>query len=276
MRPAVYGAGITVDLGGVRILDRVDLTVGTGDWVTIIGPNGAGKSTLLRALAGLLPAAGRIELFGADLGSMSRRERARCIAVVPQRAHLPEGMTVEHYVLLGRTPHVPALSAERGADLAVVAEAIATLELDDLAGRRLDTLSGGERQRAVLARALAQEPALLLLDEPTTALDIGHQQDVLELVDRLRRERGLTVVATMHDLTLAAQFGEHLVLVAGGRVVASGSPIQVLTGPDVARHYRATVDVIRHRGALVVVPLRASPTAPTTAPNQEDPTDAGT
>ena len=266
MRPAVYGAGITVDLGRHRILDGVDLTVGNGDWVTVIGPNGAGKSTLLRAIAGLVPAGGRIELFGTDLATMSRRERARRVAVVPQRAHLPEGMTVEHYVLLGRTPHLAPLGAERDEDLAIAADAIATLELDALAHRRLDTLSGGERQRAVLARAIAQEPSLLLLDEPTTALDIGHQQDVLELVDGLRRDRGLTVLATMHDLTLAAQFGEHLVLVADGRVVASGAPIQVLTGPDVARHYRATVDVIRHRDALVVVPLRARP-APTATTN---------
>ena len=273
MRPAVYGAGITVNLGRRRILDGVDVTVGSGDWVTVIGPNGAGKSTLLRAIAGLVPAAGRIELFGTDLATMSRHERALRVAVVPQRAHLPPGMTVEHYVLLGRTPHLAPLGAERDEDLAITADAITTLELDALGHRHIDTLSGGERQRAVLARAIAQEPALLLLDEPTAALDIGHQQDVLELVDGLRRDRGLTVLATMHDLTLAAQFGEHLVLVADGRVVASGAPIQVLTGPDVARHYRATVDVIRHRDALVVVPLRARPTPP---PPTEEVPDART
>jgi iron complex transport system ATP-binding protein len=260
MRPAVYAAGITVTIGRHRILDGVDLTVGSGDWVTVIGPNGAGKSTLLRAVAGLVPAHGRIELFGADVATMGRRDRARCVAFVPQRAQMPESMTVEHYVLLGRTPHLAPLAAERDEDFEITADALAILELDALAARRLDTLSGGERQRAVLARALAQEPSLLLLDEPTTALDIGHQQDVLELVDRLRHDRGLTVLATMHDLTLAAQFGEHLVLVAGGRVSASGPPVQVLTGPDVARHYRAHVDVIRHRDALVVVPLRARST----------------
>jgi iron complex transport system ATP-binding protein len=143
--------------------------------------------------------------------------------------------------------------------MTAAADAIATLGLDALAGRRLATLSGGERQRAVLARAVAQEPELLLLDEPTTALDIGHQQDVLELVDELRHRRDLTVVATMHDLTLAAQYGDHVVLLAGGEVVADGPPIQVLTGPDVARHYRARVDVIRHDGNLVVVPMRHRP-----------------
>jgi iron complex transport system ATP-binding protein len=177
-------------------------------------------------------------------------------------------MTVEHYVLLGRTPHLAPLGAERQSDIVAAADAISTLGLDDLATRRLATLSGGERQRAVLARALAQEPELLLLDEPTTALDVAHQQDVLELVAELRRQRDLTVVATMHDLTLAAQYGDHLVLLAGGEVVASGPPVQVLTGPDVARHYRARVDVIRHEGNLVVVPVRHRP--PRADPEEPD------
>ncbi|MFT3855287.1 MAG: ABC transporter ATP-binding protein [Ilumatobacteraceae bacterium] len=258
MRPAVYATGVTVTLGRRRVLDGVDLTVGNGDWVTVIGPNGAGKSTLLRAVAGLLPAVGRIELSGTPLGAMSRRALAQRVAYVAQRAHLPEAMTVAHYVLLGRTPHLAPLASESAHDLAVAAEATSALGLDALADRRLGTLSGGERQRVVLARALAQEPELLLLDEPTTALDIGHQQDVLETVDALRRDRGLTVVATMHDLTLAAQFGDELVLLAGGRVAASGAPVQVLTGDELAHHYRARVDVLRHRGALVVVPTRVN------------------
>jgi iron complex transport system ATP-binding protein len=259
MRPAIYATGVTVRLGRRRILDGLDLTVGRGDWVTVIGPNGAGKSTLLRALAGVVPAAGRVELFGRDIATTSRRDRARLVAFASQGAAVPDAMTVEHYVLLGRTPHLAPLAAERDADLDAAADAIATLQLTALAGRRLGTLSGGERQRAVLARAVAQRPSLLLLDEPTTALDIGHQQDVLELVDALRRDRGLTVVATMHDLTLAAQFGDHLVLVADGRIVASGPPVQVLTGPDVARHYGARVDVVRHRGMLAVIPVRDRP-----------------
>ena len=256
MRPAVYATGVTVTLGRRTVLEGLDLTVGSGDWVTVIGPNGAGKSTLLRALAGVIPAAGRIELFGHDITTTSRRDRARLVAFASQGPSVPAAMTVEHYVLLGRTPHLAALAAERDADLDAAADAIATLQLTELAGRRLGTLSGGERQRAVLARAVAQQPSLLLLDEPTTALDIGHQQDVLELVDELRRDRGLTVVATMHDLTLAAQFGDHLVLLAGGRIAASGPPVQVLTGPDVARHYGARVDVVRHRGMLAVIPVR--------------------
>jgi iron complex transport system ATP-binding protein len=262
MRPAIYATGVTVEIDGARLLDDVDLTVGAGDWVNVIGPNGAGKSTLLRALGGVAACRGRIELLGRPLDDLDRRARGRLVAHVPQRPELPPAMTVEHYVLLGRTPHLAPLGSERGVDFEVVDRAIEQLHLDDLAGRTLHTLSGGERQRAVLARALAQEPALLMLDEPTTALDVGHQQDVLELVDRLRHELGLTVVSTMHDLTLAAQYGDHIVLLAGGRVAASGPPVQVLTGPHVATHYGARVDVIRHAGSLVVVPLRPCPPNP--------------
>ena len=169
---------------------------------------------------------------------------------------MPAGMTVEQYVLLGRSPHLGALSAEGSHDLAVTARSIERLGLGPLAHRTLDTLSGGERQRAILARALTQEPRLLLLDEPTSALDIGHQQDVLELVDDLRRTEGLTVVSTMHDLTLAARYGDHLVLIAEGVPVADGPPVQVLTGPHLSEHYGAHVDVIEHGGGLVVVPIR--------------------
>jgi iron complex transport system ATP-binding protein len=259
VRPAIYATGVTVAVDGVTLVGPADLTVGAGDWVNIIGPNGAGKTTLLRALCGLTPAAGRVELNGRPLASMSRRERSRLLAYVPQQPVMPAGMTVEQYVLLGRSPRLGLLSAEGAADFAAVAAVLDRLDLADLADRTLETLSGGERQRANLARAMAQEPALLLLDEPTTALDIGHQQEVLELIDDQRRRLGLTVVSTMHDLTLAARYGDHLVLLAGGRIVADGPPVQVLTGPHLAAHYGAHVDVIEHGGSLVVVPIR--PTA---------------
>jgi iron complex transport system ATP-binding protein len=175
-------------------------------------------------------------------------------------------MTVAHYVLLGRTAHLGPLGGETRHDLAVVDQALARLDLDALGDRPLGTLSGGERQRVVLARGLAQEATLLFLDEPTTALDIAHQQDTLELVDGLRRRLGLTVLSTMHDLTLAAQYADHLVLLTGGRVALSGPPVQVLTGPQLEHHYGARVDVIRHRGNLVVVPWREDPHRQETAP----------
>ena len=257
MRPAVYATGVTVSLGARRILDGVDLTVGPGDWLTIVGPNGAGKTTLLRALLGLVPATGRIELLGASLGELSRRQRSRLAALVPQSPAVPAGMTVAHYVLLGRSTHLGPLASESADDLDAVHLALAQLDLGAFADRPLDTLSGGERQRAVLARALAQRASLLFLDEPTSALDIGHQQVLLDLVDDLRRDLGLTVVSTMHDLTLTAQYADHVVLLADGCTAASGSPVQVLTAAQLTGHYAgARLDVIRHRGSLAVIPWR--------------------
>jgi iron complex transport system ATP-binding protein len=168
-------------------------------------------------------------------------------------------MTVGHYVLLGRTAHLSPLGRESAADLDAAHEALDQLDVGGLAGRAVDTLSGGERQRVVLARALTQRATLLFLDEPTTALDIGHQQAFLELVDALRQTLALTVLMTMHDLTLTAQYTDHVVLLEGGRVAISGAPAQVLTSRQLARHYAANVDVIRHRGQLVIVPWRPSP-----------------
>jgi iron complex transport system ATP-binding protein len=255
----VYAHEVMVEADGSRLVDRFDLTVGRGDWVTVVGPNGAGKTTLLRALAGLTRASGRIELFGTPLARLSARERARAIALVPQVPSIPEGVTVAHYVLLGRTAHLRGLAGESARDLGVVADALTQLDLGDVAHRSLGTLSGGERQRAVLARGLAQEASLLFLDEPTTALDIGHQQEILELVDGLRRRLGLTVVSTTHDLTLTAQYCDHLILMERGRAAISGPPVQVLTSTQLRRYYGARVDVIRHNGTLVVVPMRDQP-----------------
>jgi iron complex transport system ATP-binding protein len=255
VRPAVYAVGVTVAGRSGPRFGPADLTVGAGHWVNVIGPNGAGKTTLLRAIAGLVPAGGRIELAGTPLARFGRKQLSRQVAYVAQQPALPAGLTVEQYVLLGRSPHLGLLSAEGEADFAAVGSALARLGLTRLAERRLGTLSGGERQRTSIARALAQEAGLLLLDEPTSALDIGHQQEVLELLDAQRHDLGLTVLSTMHDLTLAARYGDHLVLLAGGRVVVSGPPAQVLTGTHLTAHYGASVDVIRHDGHLVVVPL---------------------
>ena len=249
---------VVVDLDGVRILDGVSIDVADGEWLSIVGPNGAGKSTLLRAITGLLPAGGAVELGGRPLAALSRRERARHVALVPQVPVIPPGMVVTDYVLLGRTPHMPPLGRESGQDLAAVAEALEELDLLGFADRPLETLSGGERQRVLIARALAQASPVLLLDEPTAALDVGHQQDVLELVDRLRRANGLTVISTMHDLTLAGQYADRLVLLDRGRVVVAGCADEVLTEEHLARFYGARVRVIREGGSLVIVPVRPS------------------
>jgi iron complex transport system ATP-binding protein len=248
---------LRVTLGGVGILDGIDLTVGAGEWVTVIGPNGAGKSTLLRAVGGLLPASGSITLFGTPSSRLRRRDRARVVATVAQAPVVPPGMAVLDYVLLGRTPYIAPLGRESAADLAAAHEVLDRLDLAGFATRLLETLSGGERQRVFLARALAQGATLLLLDEPTSALDIGHQQEVLELVDQLRREHGLTVLATMHDLSIAGEYADRLVLLDAGRVVAAGPPREVLTEQLLATHYRARVRVVDGEHGPLVVPVRA-------------------
>ncbi|AHI00389.1 ABC transporter ATP-binding protein [Kutzneria albida] len=249
--------GVGAGYRGRPVVSDVSLELPEGSWLAIIGPNGAGKSTLLKSVAGLVPATGEVLLGGRALGSLSQRERAREIGYAPQIPALPEGLTVTDYVLLGRTPHLGPLGREGHADLVVVAEVLGRLDLSALANRPLRTLSGGERQRAVLARVLAQQTGVLLLDEPTTGLDIGHAQALLELVDTLRRADGTTVVTTLHDLTLAAQYPDRVLLLDSGRVVASGPPASVLTADRLSEHYAARVTVLTAPGGdQVVAPIR--------------------
>ena len=248
---------VSISLGGHPVVQGVTLDLERGDWLGLIGPNGAGKSTLLRAIAGLVPYRGRIELDGHDVAGHGRRGLAARLAYVPQDPLIPDDMPVEEYVLLARTPYLGRLGGEQAEDLDAAADAIDRLDLGDFARRRLGSLSGGERQRVVLARALAQRADVLLLDEPTSSLDLGHQQQLLELVDELRGERGLTVVCAMHDLTLASQYVERLVLLAGGVAVAQGSPGEVLTPQAIVEHYGAVVHVVDAEGAgVLVVPRR--------------------
>jgi iron complex transport system ATP-binding protein len=253
---AVEARNVSITLGRTPILRGVDLDVRPGEWVSVIGPNGAGKSTLLRAVGALLPFTGSIRLFGTPVTRLGRRDRARLVAMVPQIPVVPIGMTVFDYVMLGRTPYLPPLGRESSADVAVARDVIGQLDLAGFVDRPLQTLSGGERQRVVMGRALAQGATLLLLDEPTTALDIGHQQDVLDLIDALRRDRGLTVLTSMHDLSLAGEYAQRLVLLAAGRVVAAGPPAQVLTEEALAIHYHARVRVIDGDDGPLVVPVR--------------------
>jgi cobalamin transport system ATP-binding protein len=242
---------VSVDLDGRRVVDAVSLAAGDGEWLTLLGANGAGKSTLLRAVAGLVPAHGAIRVGGDEIGTLRRRELARRVAVVPQSPAVPRAMTVAEYVLLGRSPFVSYAGSESRHDIEVARAALRRLDLTDFAERDLFSLSGGERQRAILARALAQEARVLLLDEPTTALDAGRQQQVLELVDELRVEQGLTVLSAMHDLTLAGQYAGRVVLLAHGRVVAQGQASEVLTVETIAEHYGAVVRILD--GAVVPV-----------------------
>jgi iron complex transport system ATP-binding protein len=248
--------GLSVELGKRPIVSDVRLDVQSGGWLCIIGPNGAGKTTLVHAIAGLMPHTGSVRLWGRPMDELGRRERARAVAVVPQLPAIPESFSVEQYVLLGRNPHLGLLAGEGARDLEAVATALERLDLGWAASRRLDSLSGGELRGAVIARAIAQEAPLLLLDEPTSGLDIAQQLRVLELVDELRRADGLTVVSTMHDLTLAGRFAHRFALLSGGRLVAEGARGEVLLPHVIAEHYGARVRVIDD-GTLgwAVVPL---------------------
>ena len=254
---ALTATDLRVELpGGVRAVDGVSLQVAAGGWLAVLGPNGAGKSTLLRALAGLIPYQGTVTFEPGPAGR-GRRALARILAYLPQRPVLPPELAVRDYVLLGRTPYLGYLGVPGAGDRDLVEGVLERLELVALAGRRLGTLSGGERQRAALARALAQRPRVLLLDEPTTALDLGHQQQVLELVDTLRREDGLTVLSTLHDLTAAAQYADELVLLDRGRTAAAGRPAEVLTAERIGAVYRALVSVNTDTfGKPAVTPVR--------------------
>jgi iron complex transport system ATP-binding protein len=250
--------GVTVALGGRPVVDGVDAAVAEGEWLALIGPNGAGKTTLLRAVAGLVPFTGSIEIGGRPIEELRRSELSRLVAVVPQEPSTPPWMTVAEYVLLGRTPHLGPLAKEGRRDREAAARALARLDLVGYEERRLGTLSGGEKQRVVVARALAQEAHIILLDEPTAALDIGHQQQALELLDLLRGESGLTLVAAMHDLTLAAQYADRMVLLDAGKVAAEGVPRDVLTETLIAGHYGASIDVVPVGGRIAIVPRRGT------------------
>jgi iron complex transport system ATP-binding protein len=249
---------VSVTLGGVEVLHDVTVALDEGEWLGLIGPNGAGKTTFLKAVAGLAPYAGEVDVLGHRPGTHHRRATAQQVAYVPQSPLMPTGMSVAEYVLLGRTAHLKYLAVEGRGDRRVVAQVIERLDLTDVAGRPLESLSGGEQQRAVLARALAQRAPVLLLDEPTSALDVGHQQQVLELVESLRADHGLTVISAMHDLTLAGQFADRLLLLSGGRVVATGTARAVLTEGALSEHWGARVRVLDDpEGGIVVIPVRA-------------------
>jgi len=257
---SIVAKDISVRLGKRTIVEHVSLAVERGEWLAVIGPNGAGKSTLLRALAGVLPCDGRIEIDGRPIDRLGARERARHLAMVAQNPVFPEAISVTEYVALGRTPYNGLFGAARAGDAARVVDALRELDVAHFADRPVDTLSGGERQRVLLARAIVQDAPVLLLDEPTTALDVGHQQDVLELVDRLRRERGLAVVMTIHDLTLASRYPDRLLLLVDGREEARGAAHEVLTESHLSRFYGAQVRVLCLEDGIAIVPRRPFPT----------------
>ena len=249
---------LSVHYGKRSVVHDFSDTVKSGEWLCLIGPNGAGKSSILRAVAGLASHRGDIMVDGSPLRLRTPRRRAELVAYVPQAPLLPDEMSAFDYVLLGRNPYVSYFGAESRHDRAMVTGVLRRLDLEQFADRELGSLSGGERQRLVIARALAQEAPILLLDEPTSALDIGHQQQAFELVDRLRRENGLTVISAMHDLTLAGLYADRLALLHEGHLVVAGDAAHVLRAETLAEFYGASVTVHHEPdGTVVVVPRRA-------------------
>ena len=243
-----------------RVVHGVDLAVPAGQVTVIVGANGCGKSTLLRALGRILrPVEGRVELDGRDLHRMRPREVASVLGLLPQQPVAPEGISVGDLVGRGRHPHQGAFRRWSVADADAVARAPALTDTQDLVGRRVEELSGGQRQRAWVAMMLAQDPRILLLDEPTTYLDIAHQVDVLDLLADLNQQRGTTVVMVLHDLNLAARYADHLVVMAAGRLVREGAPADVLDAECVREAFGLLARVVADpvTGCPMVVPERA-------------------
>lgn len=241
------------------VLHNIDLSIRAGEMVGLLGPNGSGKTTLLKLASGVLkPTRGETILDGHSLSRLSRKSIARSVAVVPQQFHIPFAFTVDEVVMLGRIPFLKAFAEESELDKRLVTDALGLVGIGELRERRFDELSGGERQKVILAMALAQQPRLLLLDEPIAHLDIAHQVEILELVRSLNAEQGLTVIAAMHDLNLAALYFDRLVLLSEGRVVADGTPAQVLTGDRIREVFSASVSVGQHPATgvphIVVMP----------------------
>lgn len=224
--------------GGADVLRHLDLSLQAGEMVGLLGPNGSGKSTLLRVLSGLLPAtSGTVRLSERDLHDYNARQRARLIALVPQYATIPFAFSVADVVAMGRNPYLGLLESPGPKDFAAIQTALERTDCLHLRERLVTELSGGELQRVIIARALAQEPRIMLLDEPTAHLDLNHQLDIASMLRQLNREQGLTVLWVSHDLNLAAEFCERLVMLQAGQVVVEGRPDEVITPQWLAQVY---------------------------------------
>jgi len=249
---------IVFGYGENRVLNGLSLEIAPGDFVCILGPNGSGKSTLLKNLtAEYLPEEGTILVESRDLMGIRRKDLARTMAVVPQETVVNFGFTVHETVLMSRIPHLKRFESEGPRDLQLVREAMEKTQVWDLRDRLINELSGGERQRVILARALAQEPRILLLDEPTSNLDLRHQFELLELVEQLNRIRNLTVLAVLHDLNLAARFAGKIILMDRGHVVGAGTPKEILTSDTIRRVYQVETSVTENEitGKLNIIAL---------------------
>ena len=240
--PILTVEGISCGYRGGDVLMDIRMELVRGDFIGVIGPNGSGKSTLIRALSGTLPVnAGRIGLFGEELSRLSRKEIARRIAVIPQDTAIYFAFSVMEAILMGRTPHLGRFQSRSKRDVEIARQAMVQTDTRYLKDRRIDELSGGERQRVIIARALAQEPELLLLDEPTSHLDINHQVEVFDLLRHLNEEQELSILCVSHDLNFSAEYSKRILLLKEGRVFAYGSPREILTAENIKEVYGAEV-----------------------------------
>jgi iron complex transport system ATP-binding protein len=248
---------LTVDYDNTEILKDISLHISSGETLAVIGPNGAGKSTLIKTVSGVLrPRGGSVWIDGTNLASLSPLQRARYLAVVPQARLLPPAFTVQQTVLLGRTPYLGWLGRASRADEAQVERAMQFTHLNHLGDRRVGELSGGEQQRVLLARALAQDTPVLLLDEPTTHLDLEHQSSFLNLVKNMVSQKNLAVLMVLHDLNLAGLYADRVALLVDGQLHALGSPETVLTAENLSAVYHVPVNVVPHPeyGTPLVLP----------------------
>lgn len=258
MISSIEARQVALGYSGKIISPCLDLTISKPEIISIIGPNGSGKSTFLKALSRLLPPeTGAILLNGKDIHRMKPNEVARMLAVLPQSVQAPGDMRVYDLVGNGRSPYIGLFGRPAAADQSAIQTAIEATGIDELAHRRLDTLSGGERQRAWLAMALAQQPQILMLDEPTTYLDVHHQLEFMKLVEKLHREMQLTVVMVLHDLNHAARFSHRVIAMKNGKIFADGTPQEVLTTENFRLLYgvEATVMTIEQGGSVHLVCL---------------------
>lgn len=247
--------------GNGWVLDGIDLSVGGGELVGVVGPNGAGKTTLFRLLSGVRsPSEGRVYVNGQDTASLSQAAAARLVSVAPQNPNLPASFTVMDLVLMARNPYLNLLQWEGRGDVEKVERAMEATDTLALADRPMRELSGGERQRALIAMSLAQDAPVMLLDEPTSNLDLAHQARVMDLVVDLARKRSAAVLVAMHDLSLASQYCDRLIMLADGKIFDQGSPGEVLTAENISAVYGVDVVTLFHpeTGAPVVLPASSS------------------
>ncbi len=229
------------------VVSELDFALAPGELVGLVGPNGCGKTSIIKALSRVLPLrSGQVMLGGQDLKLIPRPELAKLVGVVPQNPYLPETFNVLEVVMLGRNPHLGLLSSESSHDLAVVWRAMQQTEITHLARRRLGELSGGEKQRVTIARVLAQEPQAILLDEPTANLDLSHQMEILELVRSLCTEKQISGLIAIHDINMAAQYCDRLIMLKGGRLYAEGRPVEVVTADNIREVFGASSTVYPH------------------------------